>query len=260
MTDLNQPQGSSQAVTPDVSQLQPAPSLQGDGQEPQTPLPEAQEPVQPVPQAPEARPPAFDIEPADPSERSQLGRRVRKIEDNVTQFTRKMDEFLTAFQGHGQQNTPDTEIISTAADVRKVLEDERKREMQSRQQYQNNFLQEITSLGDENPDFHAEVTREMFEVPNSPFNQIKTGDPIADAHWNYSRAMKAVLAKKYANPSRQTQPASRPNAVNVSTGVPVGTRTQTSAPPPVQLDEAAANFIKRIGRPADWAQRNLQEK
>jgi len=254
MEDLNQLNGSSQVAIPDSGQSQIAPPVQDDGQ--QAIQPDGQEPVQPQP--PEPKPPAFELEPTDPSERSQLGRRVKRMEDEQRAFMQRMDEYMQGLQNHDPQNTPDSEmVISTAADVEKILEKRERAKEKARQSYEQNFLQEVTSLGYENPDIHAEVTREMFEVPNSPFNQIKTGNPTADAHWNYSRALKSVLAKRYANPARPQGQPNRPNAVNVSTGVPIGTRTQTSVPAPIQLDEHASLLVKRLGIPPEKIQKVL---
>jgi len=250
--DLTQNQGSSNVVAPDAGQTQQPLPIQADGQNVQ---PDAQGVPQPTV---EPKPPAFDIEPTDQSERSALGRRVKRMEDNVTQFMTRMDEFMTSLQPQQQQNTPENEIISTAADVNRVLEQRERVQMQARQKYQNEFLDEVSKLGNENPDLHAEITREMFEVQNSPFNQYRTGNATADANWNYSRALKAVLAKRYANPQRHTQSVPPPS-VNMSTGVPVGTRTQTPALPPVALDEHARLFQRKMGLSDEQVQKYLAE-
>ncbi len=246
-TDQNQ-----QQVSQPIADQQPAADTQVADQQVQ--------PQQTVPQQqPDVKPPPFELvpEPADQSERSQLGRRVKRMEDSISSIDRKLSEYFSGQQSNQPQpDQPDQQIVSTAADVYKVLENHEKRKEQSRQQYSNEFLKEVQNLSYDNPDLHAEVTREMFEVPNSPFNQYRTGNAIADANWNYSRAMQAVLAKKHARPMNQQTGGNQPSRQQMTaTGVSVGTRTQTSTVPPVQLDEFAARFVK--GMNPETAQRAL---
>ena len=251
-----------QQVSQPVADQQPAANTQVADQSLQDQQLPLQQPV--PPQQPEVKAPAFELvpEPTDQSERSQLGRRVKRMEDSFNTLAQKLDQYFSVPQQQQyQQQQPDDpqqQIISTAADVYRVLENHEKRKEMSRQQYSNEFLKEVQNLSYDNPDLHAEITREMFEVPNSPFNQYRTGNAVADANWNYSRAMAAVLAKRNAKPTVPIPQGGQPSRQQqMATGVSLGTRTQTSTAPPVQLDEFAQRFIQKTGMSMESAQRAL---
>ncbi|HUS89946.1 MAG TPA: hypothetical protein VMW91_11410 [Desulfosporosinus sp.] len=228
-----------------------AAALEAQGQPPEQEL----EPIQPSqppqePQQPEARP-AFELveEPTDQGERSNLGRKVKKIEDSVASLVSKLDQYFSQppqpsqFQAptyQQPQEPPEEEIISTAADVRRVLAGERERETNTRKQYEDGFIREVQGLGNENPDLHNDILHEMFNVPNSPYNQYRTGDPRADAAWNYSRAMASVFKRKAGKPQQPVNPPIPP------TGISVGTQGSPSNHPQVQLDEHAQKFLSQL--------------
>lgn len=198
----------------------------------------------------------------DQVERTRLGRKVADLERNINAFISEIR--ATRAAQLPQQPQPSTdEVVATVGDVLRVMEQREAEKDRARtvanERYANDFLQEVARIGIEDPQLHAEVTHEMFEVPNSLFNQRRTDNGVVDANWNYQRAMKAVLTRKYANPARQQAPG-EPRSTAINTGISMGTRTVTTQAQNVQLDEHARDFINRTGRGSEWASKALSAK
>ena len=218
--------GSEEPANPAEAKLEPEP-----GPEPQ-PEPEAAKPEdQPPPPQPDA----------ENAERTRLGRRVKKLEDLIGELVTELRESRKT-----PEPAPDVpETVATPDDVRRILAVEEQRKLNTQRVYHENYRKAIDALGSENEDVHEEVIKEILS-PNSPFNQILSENPFADAERNYYRAVKAVLKKKAASPvkPKANVRAEKPIA---PTGVPVGTTVNAPNSKPFKIDEYARDFMRRMG-------------
>ena len=214
---------------------------------------------------PQVTAPGLPPEPTDPSERSNLGRKVKQLQDQLSGFMSEIRGMVVPGQpsqsppsyGQGQpppgtqeqSYRPEEEVVTTAADVFKVMEHYEKQKTQRRDQYSNEFLREVQRLGNESPDIHAEITREMFEIANSPYNVKYSENPVADANLNYSKAMRSVFTKKYA--SSTNRPAGPPQGVRptvASNAVPISTQTPGVSDQKTKIDRVASEYLNSIAR------------
>jgi hypothetical protein len=212
----------------------------------------------------EAKPPVSGDE--DQKERTRLGRNVKALQDKVDALTEALNRMMES----GRMGAPVAEtgqelpeIITTAEDVKKVLDAERKREQQATAQEQSKkmeygmtYLKTLDSFGDvEGVDevLHVEAAAEC-QKAGSPFNRILTGDPKTDARLNYEQALEVVKARLAAKPKANTLgDRSLPTGASAST-----TKGPTQTQKTVTLSPEAAEYVRRRGLKDDFVSKALQ--
>lgn len=215
-------------------------------------------------------------EPVDNSERSQLGRRVKSVEENMTKLMQQANEFFAKINQPVQQEVkqPVTynenyvesrieeavkqglipETIITPSDHIKV-ENFRARlvnEMDDRyQQEYINVLKSPQLKGNTPDDIHAEVVAELRKY-DSPFNRRNFDNPYLDVSTNYNEAVKAVLMKRLSEGKTVNKNVFEGKKDDTPpTGVNVNTKTKDVSNDLPELDEKSLDFIKRTGMSAD---------
>ena len=199
-----------------------------------------------------------EIEPEEQAERSRLGRRVKKLEDMLTDMGGKIDQLVSTPQRLTMQDSRNTfveeddfpEIISTREDFKKAYSAQKKNEEKERQNYETGYLRKLRELGGQNPDLHKEVVDEMM----ANFNVRYSDNPDLDAKLNYAEAKAALFSKRTA----PTRPNVRGEKSQVSTNISVSTREEPSASAPLELDEHAKDFMRITGMKEDSAKEALK--
>lgn len=179
------------------------------------------------------------------SERSRLGRQVKKLKEQVDMLlsaTQREREPAPSFTPPPAEDMP--EFISTPEDVEKVLIAREKRSIHMRNAYTNAYVKQLERLGEVNNELHEEVLKEMSENPN--FNSMETKNPYIDARINYAEAKAAILAKKSALPVHNVS-SDRAGSF-VPSGVSVTNRNQViKTGDTIKLTPEAEEFRREMG-------------
>ena len=220
--------------------------------------------------AEQAQAPSEDL---DQKERSRLGRRLSKFEQEFSELKTKMsvldklDSFMSQ-QQQAQYRQPDPqrtvvedeqlpEFITTPEDFEKYQMIRQRKQDRQNQLYTSNYVGSIRQMSYINPEMHSEIEKEL--MTNVKLYMKHTNDPLQDANINYRIAEANVLKK------RMMDSTPRPN-IKGGTTVPTGvtSTTRMAAPPKVvdKLDDYAAKFIKAIGASEDddWVQQSIKRK
>jgi len=188
-----------------------------------------EEPVQ-EPEVPE--------EPTDNRERSNLGRRVKAMEDGLKTIVDKIDSYFTK---QNSEPEADEEEIVTRKDLEKYLQSYQAKQQESAKQYEREYLQHESTLGMDMTD--AEYTEIITERYNN-FNTRYSDNPKADAELNFMKAYNAVLKKK-VQPQRQNP--LKGNKPEAPLGGPTQSVNTNRDPNPIHLDDAAKEYVQRMG-------------
>lgn len=192
-------------------------------------------------------------EPIDQGERSKMGRRVKRMEDMLTQVISKLDSFNYPVDretrknvGNVEENPDDLpEVISTPQDVERVLSIRERKRLEDQQKYERGYVSTLGKLGSANSEIHEEVL-DLMEKEWKIFGRRRSDNPELDAELNYSKAEGAILKRKMASP--RPKPNVKGEKSTVSTNLSVSSSEESSSStglPP--LDEFAADFVKKTG-------------
>jgi len=179
-------------------------------------------------------------------EQSNLGRKVKKIEETLEGLSSKLDAYFTQSSTRRTEveEPIDDEIITTRKDVRRVMQEEKQREVQtqteSARKYESVYVREIRKLSEEDEEMGDELLKELFKK-ESPFNRYITGNPGADARINYAEASRATLKKRIAKPKPNVKGEKSP----VSTNITVTARESPESTGLPILDDFAREFVNK---------------
>lgn len=188
-------------------------------------------------------------EPEDQRERSQLGRRVRRVEDSLTTILSKLDSALERREPNynipSSQQTSSSfdndvpEVITTYDDFKKAQKKYRDDETKEQRKYEENYFRKLDQLRTENSDLHQETVDEMM----ANFNVKHSGDANVDAELNYSKAQTSLLKKKVGT----IKPKVKGEKLTSSTNLSVESRETSATTSEPQLDEFASEYAKKVG-------------
>lgn len=193
-------------------------------------------------------------EPDDHRERSQLGRRVKLMEETVSSVNENLAQIAKLIQSTNnvQEETADDldldgEDFIAKKDVAKYI-DERmtKREQASltaKTEYENSYRETIVSLGkDLEEDQHNNIYNEMM----TNHNVRHSNDAAHDATINFQAAHIALLQKNGPNP--KANPLDKNDGKKTENlGGPADTESDTKTIKVPKLDKDAAEFVRRTG-------------
>lgn len=212
----------------------------------------------------ETNQPSAPVEPSDNAERSQLGRRVQRMEESLKALSTlesrlgrmmEMMEQGSAFappQKHPWETGQPEEMpqyINTPEDFEKYERIKRQKEAAESEHYQRGYVGYIRSRGLKDvstpPDLQSEIEKELLITGRGKYLR-HTNDPIRDAEINYGLAKAEVLSRRYSTDANR--PNVRGDRPNPPAGVTASTRT--AAPPSnnVELDEYSRKFIQALGK------------
>ena len=190
-------------------------------------------------------------DPEDNRERSQLGRKVKLLEDTLSAISSKIDQLVT------QKPDPEPEfeddVPITKKELAKYLSQQAEKQTQDRQTYVNEYLRHEAVLGMNMEDAeYGEVVEERLKN----FDVRHSNNAKADAELNFAKAQAAVLKRKLSGLGKKANPlkGEKPSG---PLGGPVETKNQEHAKKVVRLDEHAASFAKSMGLSDDKVQKYL---
>jgi hypothetical protein len=263
-------------------------ALNNKAPEPEPPPPEPAAPAEPAPQEPEITeaipeaaseetPQSTDAKPkADPDHPTNLGRKVKKLEDNVSELLKQNSELLSALkerlapsQQPTQPQEPEgDEVLTTAEDFERYLvkRDTRAREAQrnSELQYQTGYLKRLEGwLSESEGSENAEATEihKLLTDEKSPFNLKRSANPEADFDINLAKA------EAHFYKTRSATPGGKPNPLDKNVGVkpksPLGVAGPAKSDtgnrvPDFKLSREALDLLRGTGISEDDARKYLQ--
>jgi hypothetical protein len=174
-------------------------------------------------------------------ERSRLGRKVKRLEDTLSEIKSSLD-FLKEKTVPQQAQEPEEEEIdlpegATSEEIKEFI---RKREDrlltkiesktvaqskqigEKKQKYSKEYTRMVEDMLD--PDEDADIYKLMTDTKDLTFNQVHSGfeDAKNDFLINYRAATKSVLNK--AKPVTKTTVANKPSQIPTGVNVPSGTK------------------------------------
>jgi hypothetical protein len=201
--------------------------------------------------------------PSDQQERSRLGRRFTKFEQEMADLKSQLSTVVStltmtqrAMQPAEKEVLP--EYVTTPQDVDMVIEAREKKLARQRDQYATGYIHAVGSLRHLNPDLHTEIENELLTNVGEYPTYSKHQDPVSDARVNYMKAENKLLKSRLNT-------APKPNVRggnNAPTGLSGGDRVVNPPKPTIELDPYAKSFLKSLGEDAsaDWVQNSLGRK
>jgi len=182
-------------------------------------------------------------EPTDNRERSQLGRKVKELEERLAQRDERIDTLVSKLDMYLTKPAEPEEIDpNDAQELRNFVRVEVKNmtveEQRAKEAYETDYGKSFLAHGKEEPDFDG-IYDEMF----THFNHIVTGDPKVDARINYAEARASFLAKKNAKPKVNLKGDSAKGV-----GVGGGTIIKDKIKPATKLSPEAQEMIDDMRR------------
>ncbi len=205
---------------------------------------------EPSSQVPTAQPPSDQDENI---ERTRLGRRVKRIEDDMTNFMTEMRGYMSV-----QRQTPPAldEPLSddmqpiTKKETLQVIQEYESKKNQENIQYFKDYVRHLTTAGLElSEDEYNEVVKEH----QDKFNIRHSSDAKADAERNFLNAYNSVLKKRISKVSKERPnplPGKKPEA---PLGGPPGAPPADTRPTvKSKLDADATHFAQALGLSEEW--------
>lgn len=180
-------------------------------------------------------------EPTDPRDRSQLGRRVKRVEDSVNTLVSKLNSFVDTLgrtQSYGTQYGNQYQEEEIDEDFLRKMTVYEKRKIEKQKSYEENYVNRIRRLGSGDQDY-----KEIYDEMYNNFNVIHSGDPEIDAEINWSKAQASVLKKK-VSPNKPNVKGERNTA---PTDLGVNATNDSTATTEIQLDDYAKEYVTRTG-------------
>lgn len=204
----------------------------------------------------------------DHKERSRLGRRLSKYEQEIEGLKATISQLgqnlqqRTPFQPgaiNQVSDKPPVDYITTPEDLEAYESWKVKRMEQQRNQYAQHYIHNIKNMSFVNPDLHSEIETELLTNVDDYPTYSKYRDPVSDARTNYMAAENKILKRRLVG----TVP--RPNikgGTNAPTGVSATSRMNNIPKPAPKLDEYAEKFLRSIGETSDaeWVQKSVARK
>jgi hypothetical protein len=196
-------------------------------------------------------------------ERSQMGRRLKKLEETQDVVLSTLNELKELAQYRVSRearadngNTKGLpEFISTPQDVLAIEDWIEGKDAE----YQQDYMKVIQNLSKKNPDEHEAVFEEMFQNFNVKRGKKKdpnTWNPIIDAQLNYAEARAAYYSKRAAQPHAKATVKNKP--VELPINLTVETESESiGAGEPVVLDDISKGFLTSIGKDSNWARKAM---
>jgi hypothetical protein len=215
--------------------------------------PLATPPPEPPPQAPSAQPQTPE---EDNSERSRLGRRVKRLEDNIDNALSEMRSMLAQrVTPPPPVEAPQDDVPVTRRETWDVIREYESKKAEESQRYAKDYVRHLTSLG---LDYSEEEFNEIAKEHIEKFNIRHSNDPKSDAERNFRAAENAILRKKL-QASRTTKPNPLPgNKPTAPLGGPPGAPPPAPAQAKTKLDDDASHFAKALGLSEDWIEDALK--
>jgi hypothetical protein len=177
----------------------------------------------------------------DQKERSNLGRKVKRLEDTLTQILDRLDTISSRSSTERSIVSEDDvpEIISTYDDFSKAFDKKEREKGEAQEKYSKAYVKEFYALRNRDPELYEEIFEEM----KTNFDRRFSNDPRMDAMVNYAEAKAALLSKKVA-PAKANVKGKKSE---VATDVGIESRVTETESRVIKLDPLAEEFAKSQG-------------
>lgn len=200
-------------------------------------------------------------EETDQQFRSRLGRRVSRLEDNITSFMDEMRSTVQTFKTVptapiDSDNTSSTEYVATRDDVKRIVSEVETDKLNKIRKYEDNYLNHVARLSLEEGLTDAEIAK-CEDLIKTSFNQTYSNyqDPTADAERNFLKAMRVIDKGKGASKQINLKGDSLKG-----TGVNVGAKIDDEAIPEIKLDKYAQDLVNYYKMSPDKVAKAFKEK
>ena len=192
----------------------------------------------------------------DNRERSNLGRKVKILEDKLSrldEIAAKLDRISTP----KRELPPDDDapIPMTARELREFVWKENQQletfKAQKQREYVQGYLKHEATLG---MDLSEQEYEEVIKERVANFDVRHSDNPMADADLNFHKALASVLRKKMSKGKENPLKGKKPDG---PLGGPTGTENATRAAVTPKLDKDAAEFAQKMGLSAEQIQKAL---
>lgn len=197
-------------------------------------------------------------EPQDNRERSNLGRKVKLLEEKLSVLDEIKAMIAKRPAARQEPEDDDSPIPMTAKELREFVRREATDLETSRaerqKEYERGYLKHEASLGMElSEEEYAEVINERLQN----FNVRHTDNPKTDAELNFHKAYASVLKKKMSKGKENPLKGKKPDG---PLGGPSGSENTTRAAATPKLDKEAAEFAQKMGLSAEKIAKALGNK
>jgi hypothetical protein len=198
-------------------------------------------------------------------ERSKLGRRVAKFEEEfgaIKQSMSRLDRIEAMLenlaeirQAPANPEEEDPDRLLTVRELRELQQREGLEAQKARQKYENDYIRTVKGLYREDAANHALIEEELLTNVAEYPTWSNRKDAKADAIANYWKARAKVMEGKF----KTSAPNVRGGA-NAPTGVTTSTRQAETSGPTVKLDDVASKFARAMQMDDDYVQNVLRKK
>lgn len=180
----------------------------------------------------------------DHKERSRLGRKMAKVEEELLEQRRQTNELMellrTQMTRKEQEEIPNLpEYITTPQELEQYLEHRESKKVKQQQDYHQGYAKTVFGFKPNDPDIHADILKEM----DANFRNIPTGNPAVDAEINYSKAKAAYYSKAVAARKVEKEIPLKGGKEEVATGLSGTSRVTTKATVLPKLDSVAQEYV-----------------
>jgi hypothetical protein len=216
-----------------------------DGKTPETKVEEVPK-VEVIPgsEAPPAKTPEELASEEEHKERSRLGRKLAKVEEELLAQRQQTNELLQLIREQGAKKEPDPkeqlpEYITTPQELEQYLDYREKKKNDLQQTYHQSYAKTVFGFKSNDAEIHAEILKEM----DANFRAIPTGNPAVDAELNYSRAKAAYYAKLVSSKKIEKEIPLRGGKEEVATGLSGASRVVGKEATLPKLDTVAQEYV-----------------
>lgn len=195
---------------------------------------------------PQETPEEVPEEPTDNRERSNLGRKVKSLEETMQKFIEQTGALIQTSIKPVKEEPPEPEyeadfVPTNVSELDRWYETKKRKEEKQKEAYQSSYRATLDVLGQDTPlEEHQAVVTEMMKN----FNIKRSGDGMNDATVNYLNAKVQYLKRANAAPKNPLQ--KNEGKENKNLGTPAGSPSmKIKAPQAVKLDHYAAEFVAK---------------
>ena len=225
---------------------------------------EAEIPSEEAPQAAQqAQEVGLPEEPVDNAVRSQMGRKLKYMEEKMDESFGKLDAFLQT-QSQPQYQQPQYQPVQEEVEeefltnrnvgsvIEKYMTQHQAQQNSQADKYNDDYIKTINRLGS---DLSDEEFNEIDAERMKNFNQAHSVNGGADAESNWQRAEISVLRKRQANPVRKAPLKQEKPSAPLGGGGAQNTSTKKTKMP--KLDEATISYMESVGMSPEKAAKIL---
>lgn len=193
------------------------------------------------------------ISPEENAERSRLGRRLSRQEQEISSMKDTLERLLSVMERKETSNAYEEEIDPDEPLTLRKQELLRRKEQENSEFYKRDYIRTIHGMMDTGGEMHDSIVEELLTNVSIYPTHTNHSNPIKDASINYRLAEANILKKKVGIKPNVRGESTK--GAGLSTDVKSGSSTKK-----VQLDEYAQKAMKAWDLDDDFVQNSLNRK